>query len=66
MATEHQARSIAAEVALLYLSELEPRIDNDPELLVSSEAILAYAAIKRADSARWDYWRAILTQTRQV
>ena len=62
MAIEHQPRSIAAEVALLFLNELEPRIDNDPELLVSSEAILALAAIRRGDPARWDHWRAILTR----
>ncbi len=60
MATEHQSRSIAAEVALLYLKELEPRIDNDPELLVSSEAILAFAAIRRSDLTQWDHWRTIL------
>ena len=62
MAIEHQPRSIAAEVALLFLDELEPRIDSDPELLVSSEAILALAAIRRGDPARWDHWRAILTR----
>jgi hypothetical protein len=62
VAIEHQPRSIAAEVALLFLDELEPRIDSDPELLVSSEAILALAAIRRGDPARWDHWRAILTR----
>ena len=62
MAGENEPRSIAAEVALLFLKELEPRIDGDPELLVSSEAILSFAAIKRADPARWDYWRTILTR----
>jgi hypothetical protein len=62
LATEHQPRSIAAEVALLFLNELEPRIDTDPELLVSSEAILAFAALRRGDPARWDHWRAILTR----
>jgi len=62
LGTEHQPRSIAAEVALLFLNELEPRIDTDPELLVSSEAILAFAAVRRGDPARWDHWRAILTR----
>ena len=62
MAGDNEPRSIAAEVALLFLKELEPRIDSDPELLVSSEAILSFAAIKRADPARWDYWRTILTK----
>src|SRR5713101_9798609 len=55
-----QLRSIAAELALLFLSELEPRVPNDPELLVSTEAVLSFAAIRHADPVRWEYWRAIL------
>jgi hypothetical protein len=35
-------------------------IDNDPELLVSTEAILSFAAIRRGDPERWDHWRAVL------
>ena len=53
-------RSIAAELALLFLRELEPRVENDPELLVSTEAVLSFAAIRHTDSVQWEYWRAIL------
>ena len=53
-------RSIAAELALLFLHELEPRVPNDPELLVSTEAVLSFAAIRHADPVRWEYWQAIL------
>ena len=53
-------RSIAAELALLFLRELEPRVADDPELLVSTEAVLAFAAIRHADPVQWEYWRAIL------
>ena len=55
-------KTIAAELALVSLSELEGRIESDPELLVSSEAILAFAAIKRADPERWDHWYRILAK----
>jgi hypothetical protein len=47
VAGNNEPRSIAAEAALLFLNELEPRIESDPELLVSSEAILSFAAIRR-------------------
>src|SRR5467141_5088328 len=53
-------RSVAAELALLSLRELEPRVANDPELLVSTEAVLSFAAIRRADPVQWEHWRAIL------
>ena len=53
-------RSIAAELALLFLRELEPRVADDPELLVSTEAVLSFAAIRHADPVQWEYWRAIL------
>src|SRR5438876_11104988 len=53
-------RSIAAEMALLFLHELKPRVANDPELLVSTDAVLSFAAIRHADPVRWEYWRAIL------
>src|SRR6266851_4343662 len=55
-----QPRSIAAEMALLFLRELEPRVANDPQLLVSTEAVLSFAAIRHADPNQWEYWRAIL------
>src|SRR5271167_5168912 len=55
-----QLRSMAAELALLCLRELEPRVADDPELLVSTEAVLAFAAIRHADPVQWEYWRAIL------
>jgi hypothetical protein len=55
-------RSIAAEFARLFLRELEPKVAEDPELLVSTEAVLAFAALRRADSVQWEHWRAILEQ----
>jgi hypothetical protein len=53
-------RSIAAELALLFLHELEPRVVDDPELLVSTEAVLSFAAIRHVDPVQWEHWRAIL------
>src|SRR5262252_76017 len=53
-------RSVAAELALLFLRELEPRVTDDPELLVSTEAVLAFAAIRHADPTQWEHWRAVL------
>jgi len=53
-------RSVAAELALLFLRELESRVADDPELLVSTEAVLSFGAIRHADPAQWEYWRAIL------
>jgi hypothetical protein len=53
-------RSVAAELALLFLRELELRVADDPELLVSTEAVLSFGAIRHADPAQWEYWRAIL------
>jgi hypothetical protein len=55
-----EPRSIAAELALLCLRELEPRVADDPELLVSTEAVLSFAAIRHADPVQWECWRAIL------
>jgi hypothetical protein len=52
--------SIAAEFALLFLRELEPKVAADPELLVSTEAVLSFAALRRADPVQWQYWRTIL------
>ncbi|HVB82641.1 MAG TPA: hypothetical protein VNE82_22160 [Candidatus Binataceae bacterium] len=56
----HHSRSIATEMALLALKELEPQVANDPELLVSTEAVLSFAAIRHADPEYWEHWRAIL------
>src|SRR5499425_2412787 len=53
-------RSVAAELALLLLRELEPRVADDPELLVSTQAVLSFAAIRHADPAQWEHWQAIL------
>jgi len=53
---------MAAEVALLFLNQLEPRIPDNPELLVSSEAILSFATIRRSDPSQWERWRSILTR----
>ena len=53
-------RSIATELALLFLRELESRVAGDPELLVSTEAVLSFAAIRHGDPLQWETWRAIL------
>jgi hypothetical protein len=53
-------RSIAVELALLLLRELEPRVAEDPELLVSTEAVLSFAAVRPADPLTWQHWRRIL------
>ena len=53
-------RSVASELALLLLRELEPRVADDPELLVSTEAVLSFAAIRHDDPAQWEHWRTIL------
>ena len=55
-----QGRSVAAELALLFLRELEPQLPDDPELLVSTEAVLSFAAIRHVDPVQWEYWRSIL------
>jgi len=41
-------------MALLFLNDLEPRVPDNPELLVSSEAVLSFAAIRRSDPSKWD------------
>jgi hypothetical protein len=53
-------RSIAAELALLSLKELEARVAADPEALVATESVLCFAAIRYTDPAQWERWRAIL------
>jgi hypothetical protein len=53
-------RSVAAELALLFLRELEPRVADDPDLLVSTEAVLSFAAIRHADPVQWEHWRGIV------
>ena len=60
MASEHEPRSIATEMALLFLNDLESQVPYNPELLVSSEAILSFATIKRSDPSQWERWRSIL------
>jgi len=54
------SRSIAVELALLFLRELEPLVAEDPERLVSTEAILSFAAVRRGDPSTWQRWRRIL------
>src|SRR5271154_5169023 len=54
------SRSIAVELALLFLRELEPTVEEDPERMVSTEAILSFAAVRRGDPATWQHWRRIL------
>ena len=53
-------RSIAVELALLCLRELEPRVAANPELLVSTEAVLSFAAVRQADPFTWQHWHRIL------
>lgn len=53
-------RSIAVEMALLFLGELEPLVAEDPERLVSTEAILSFAAVRRGDPLTWQRWHRIL------
>jgi hypothetical protein len=62
LASDHEPLSIAAEVALLFLSELESKVPDDPELLLSSEAILSFATIRRSDPSQWERWRSILVK----
>ena len=59
-------RSIAVELALLHLRELEPLIAEDPELLVSTETVLAFATIRNADPATWQSWKRVLRQVREI
>src|SRR5271163_4832864 len=54
------SRSIAVELALLFLRELEPTVEEDPERLVSTEAILSFAAVRRGDPLTWQHWHRIL------
>ncbi len=53
-------RSLAVELALLFLHELEPLVAEDPERLVSTEAVLSFAAVRRADPFTWQRWYRIL------
>ena len=62
MGTAGESRSIAVELALLFLRELEPVIAQDPDRLVSTEAILSFAAVRRADPAIWQHWRGVLNK----
>jgi hypothetical protein len=59
-AGSESSRSIAAELALLFLRELEPQLQEDPERLVSTEAILSFAAIRHSDPLTWQHWRRVL------
>src|SRR5277367_2888089 len=60
------SRSIAVELALLFLRELEPMVAEDPERLVSTEAILSFAAVRRGDPATWQHWRRILEKNEKA
>jgi hypothetical protein len=66
LAADHKARSIATEMALLFLNDLEPKVPDDPELLVSSEAVLSFATIRRSDRSEWERWRSILSKYQKV
>src|ERR1700735_2000632 len=59
-AAGESSRSIAVELALLSLRELEPLVAEDSERLVSTEAILSFAAVRRGDPLTWQHWCRIL------
>ncbi len=59
-AAGESSRSIAVELALLFLRELEASVAEDPERLVSTEAVLSLAAVRRGDPITWQHWRRIL------
>ena len=61
-ATGDSPRSLAVELARLFLRELESQIAQDPERLVTTEAVLSFAAVRRADALTWQHWRGILEQ----
>jgi hypothetical protein len=61
-ATGEPPRSIAVELARLFLRELEPLIVEDPERLVLTESVLSFAAVRRGDPLTWQHWRRILEQ----
>jgi hypothetical protein len=62
LASDQEPRSIATEMALLFLNDLESQVSDNPELLVSSEAILSFATIRRSDPSQWERWRSILSK----
>lgn len=53
-------KTIAAEMALVYLRGIEPQVEHDPELLLSNETVLSLAAIRHEDPIVWYRWRDIL------
>jgi hypothetical protein len=59
-AAGESSRSIAVELALLFLRELEPLAAEDPERLVSTETILSFAAVRRGDPVTWQHRHRIL------
>ena len=59
-AAGESSRSIAVELALLFLRDLEAQVAQDPERLVSTEAVLSFAAVRRGDPPTWQHWRWIL------
>src|SRR5271168_2440319 len=59
-AAGESSRSIAVELALLFLRELESTVAEDPERLVSTEAVLSFAAVRRGDPTTWQHWRRVL------
>jgi len=65
-ATGESPRSIAVELARLFLREVEPLVAQDPERLVSTEAVLSFAAVRRADPLTWQQWRGILERYKKL
>jgi hypothetical protein len=46
--------------ALRFDGKRKPTVADDPELLVSTEAVLSFAAVRHADPAQWEHWQVIL------
>ena len=60
MGTSGESRSIAVELALLFLRELEPVVADDPDGLLTTETVLSFAAVRREDPPIWQHWHSIL------
>ena len=59
---KHPPRSIAIEMAVLLLNQIEPKVAQNPELLVSTEAILSLAIVRQSDPELWEHWRVSLAR----
>src|SRR5271156_323882 len=59
-AAGESSRSVAVELAPLFLRGLGTPVAEDPERRVSTEAILSFAAVRRGDPVAWQHWHRIL------